>query len=394
MKPYFVSTRQRSGSYLLYQALNSHSKIINHGEILLEQNNYDNSFSQFKAKEIINNKSLALERDAYLIINKFLEYKYLSNTELCTGFDLKYNQDNIIPGFLKCLSDKPFKVIHLIRGNILKNIISCNLNLRNKELNRKSHGFSKVKPVKYEIDINNILTDLHRIKIEILEHQFLFNDVFKNRNLTVFYEDMTCDHDEVLGTLSKNISMKLLNFLEVSYNKELIINTRKTNPPKLKDFVINYSELHEQLQNSEWEFLLSEKSTEITERWKSILNKESNFDTHNYFINISANDVQLFNKAIRRMLLSGFKNIAVFGTGDHTVKLFPALKHTGLNVAFLIDNYKKGKMYGLDIYSFENSPLHEIDCILISSKVFEIEIKNQITRDNPLKLPVVTIYDY
>ena len=72
MKPYFVSTRQRSGSYLLYQALNSHSKIINHGEILLEQNIYDNSFSQFKAKEIINNKSLALERDAYLIINKYL----------------------------------------------------------------------------------------------------------------------------------------------------------------------------------------------------------------------------------------------------------------------------------------------------------------------------------
>lgn len=394
MKPYFVSTRQRSGSHLLYQALNSHYKIINHGEILLEQNIGDNSFSQFKAKEIVNNKYLALEKNPCLIINKYLEYKYLSKTELCTGFDLKYNQDNILPGFIKCLSDKSFKVIHLIRGNILKNMISCELNLRNTNLNRKSHGINKVKPVRYKININSILTDLHRMKIEILEHQFLFNDVYENRNLTAFYEEMTRDHDEVLGSLPKSFSKKLLDFLEVSYDSELIVNTRKTNPPELKDFIINYNELHEQLQNSEWEFLLSEHDIEITERWKSILNKESNFDIYNYFVNISANDIQLFNKAIRRMLLSGFKNIAVFGTGDHTVKLFPALKHTGLNVAFLIDNYRKGKMYGLDIYSLEDSPLPQIDCILISSKVFEIEIKNQININSSLKLPVVTIYDY
>jgi hypothetical protein len=207
-----VLAKQRSGSTLLIEMLNSHPDILGLGEII----EYCKS-DRARFRKILNCPPNSVPKIMYNQLTKSVE-DYL----IATGV----------------------KIIHLKRLNYAKRLVSEFINM-NKELTgrKEAKSYKKLEPVKIEVS----MPWFREQYLEDIKDMAHFKSLFRfNPYMEVIYEDMT--GGEEVTQMPEEIARPLLDFLEVPYHP-LTTKLRKQNPTKLEDFVLNYNEIKEFLND-------------------------------------------------------------------------------------------------------------------------------------------------
>lgn len=185
-KNFVIISHQRTGSNMLRKALNHHSDIFCHSELLLDS------------------------KDMNQILKLMKERKKES---FC--FLLKYDQiDSSILNFLK---NNNFKIIHLKRRNKLKSFISRMVGTGN---NRK-----------YPVNIN--ITQAKAVIQDIYQWEAITDSMFTENSLTVFYEKIIDEN---------RVPAEVIKFFNLPYQTCELEDT-KLNPDNLEVLVENYKDL-------------------------------------------------------------------------------------------------------------------------------------------------------
>lgn len=151
---FILLSKPRSGSTLVVSSLNSHPNIVCYGETFLENECHFDYFPFFPAN---NDQSILYLRDKNPIkfLKAFIYRKYLPNFT-SVGFKLFYFQNftEIYPSLGKfILKNKDIHIIHLIRRNSLKCLISH-------KIAELTNQWQKIDPLLIDIIIKNELCEL------------------------------------------------------------------------------------------------------------------------------------------------------------------------------------------------------------------------------------------
>ena len=238
-----IYCHQRSGSQLLTTTLDSHPdiKIASEAQFLLEQTPAE----YFKTR---NDK-----KKPQFTRNKMSVEGWISMLGPNEGCNVKYNQiSNILS-----LSPEKNKIIHLVRTNILNTVVSDLINKSKKRWGIEAHIYKEDNqtyknsisekdyraryPEKINIPTQIVKSHYNKIKNNImLNHAALLE--YSENVLTVHYEDLLGNSNQVEDHLNPEAISKICNFLEISNKHILTVGTKKTGK-NLKKFVENYKDL-------------------------------------------------------------------------------------------------------------------------------------------------------
>lgn len=201
---------------MLRSALNSHRNIFCESEIFVSRKE---EYKYIKPNYWCNNKGRSI---ADFLDDFFVDRYPFPITSI--GFDLKYNQIN--DRIVKYLDTRKIKIIHLIRRNMAKTVISNHIN--------------KEKIVPFKISPKKLYTEINMIDSYIEKYKDRFNDM-----LTLYYEDLT--NEENIIKLRGEDNRKISNFLEVNY-ENMTVSTEKQLTNDISKLLINYEEIKEWLK--------------------------------------------------------------------------------------------------------------------------------------------------
>ena len=260
MVKFLVLATQRSGTVFLESILNSHPDIYCTGERLLYNNT--NSFIDYWNDKVKEDKINLTPKYSSRILYDFMDEYFSARNEKAVGFDVKYNQYNTIANMHTVFQKHNIRIIHLIRENILKTLISLRLNVKQRELNRKSHTTEKVKAVKIKLETGNkLIKELNRRAGQIQYFKELLSSYFPY--LELHYEKFFPENKGEAQTIRPEILNGIAQFLEVDLgNNTMTSPYRKTNPVGLRDLLENYEEVYDTLTNTRFAHLLNENIPE------------------------------------------------------------------------------------------------------------------------------------
>ena len=242
MKKFVILTTQRSGSTLLWRYLDQHPEIKGHGEVFMRGMNRPDSYRTF-----IRNKWFGRVRNRLnkgrMIASYMKTLVPVDNQTKAFGFKLMYTQMN--PYMTQYIKDNDFYIIHLIRKNFLKTILS-----RETAKARSMYHASpedSVKAVKVTLDTETLMSDLNTINNEVSENREVFNGCPYTE---VYYEDLVENKDEV--------SKSIFEFLGLDPNgiSEMEFPLKKINPDNLEDLIENFDEVERVVSQSEFKAML------------------------------------------------------------------------------------------------------------------------------------------
>lgn len=258
MTRFAVFATQRSGTGLLSSIVSKHPDVHLYGEVFLDQGyraqtNFHNYFMEKLREDPAN---ILLKRRKTLMKN-FLR-KIMDREEGVVGINIKYDQIPHFPMLLDVLKETDFKVVHLVRGNMLKTHISSLLNHMAGKLGRSAHGTKEVEAHKISVDPAGAANALERRFEEIKTFSIVLEGNFPY--LRVLFEDFFDNGEKSVSTISPRVLRSLFEFLGAPYDEsmELATEYKKTNPSSLRDVVANYEELCAALGNSRWSSLLQD----------------------------------------------------------------------------------------------------------------------------------------
>ena len=225
-KKFVIISQSRTGSTLLMALLNNHENIICEGEL-------------FKN---LNGKSCKQ------IWDKFFSKKPKKVKQV--GFKLFYshptNGDQSVWDFIE--NDKSITIIHLVRKNWLRVLVSQKIGLKTKlwteNIDRPHQISTDEKKVKIDYD------ECEKAFVKAAFNEQQTRERFSNHPFVeVTYEDLSNDADGVI----RNIT----DILNINYQKVQAKN-KKQNAEPLEELVINFNELKDKFSNSKWEYLFIE----------------------------------------------------------------------------------------------------------------------------------------
>jgi len=179
------------------------------------------------------------------LVNNFLSQSYAINQDAdAVGFKVNYSQINRHPEIISWIKQNHLNIIHLIRKNLLKRLVSHKIaNIRNLR-----HSTQSVEPIKVHIDPKTLLDDFQRRQKRLVKYTNRLKDTFEAPFLEVAYESLVADFNSEI--------QKILKFLEIDTIKQLTSELVKVNPDSLEDIIENYSEVKQTLINTEFENFL------------------------------------------------------------------------------------------------------------------------------------------
>lgn len=225
-KKFVIISQSRTGSTFLMALLNNHENIICEGELFKNLNGnscklvWDNFFSK-KPKKIQQ-----------------------------VGFKLFYSHptkgDQSVWDYIE--NDKSITIIHLVRQNWLRVLVSQKIGLKTKlwtENIDRPHQISTDEK-KVEIDYD----ECEKAFIQAAFNEQQTRERFSNHPfIEVTYEDLSSDADTTIRSIT--------DILSVNYQKVQAKN-KKQNAEPLEDLVINLSVLKVRFKNTKWAYLFSE----------------------------------------------------------------------------------------------------------------------------------------
>lgn len=220
-KKFIVLTRARTGSNLLKNLLDSHSKIYIKGEI----------FKHLKGKNTEGELNILYSNKPAIIQAVGFKIFYYHPSDM---------ESDQIWQILE--RDKEIKVIHLKRKNILRTILSRKIagktdawlmkriNKNQLNLEDKQVSFTKEECLKGFTQTKN--------------WEITFDERFgTHQKIDVFYENLIKNQQDEL--------IRIQQFLDVKV-ETLDTSLIRQNPEKLSDLIINYQDLKENFKGTEW----------------------------------------------------------------------------------------------------------------------------------------------
>lgn len=157
------------------------------------------------------------------------------------GFKFMYGQNRRYPQVRQWCKEHGVKVIHLVRKNALKAIVSRHI--------AKKRGIymstKPLEPVRTKLKPRKLVAEIRKAGNMVEKNRVLFSAC---PYLEVFYEDFVIETGE--------ISKRILNFLETDESQQLTCDLVKTNIDALGPLVENYQEVCKALSGSPYEQLL------------------------------------------------------------------------------------------------------------------------------------------
>lgn len=242
MELFIILTTQRTGSTLLWKYIDNHPNISAHGEMFLSSHNGEDSFSTFKRRSLKNRLRYYIKRKS--VVSDYLqEFSTKKNMIEACGFKLMYNQ--VIPELETCILETRPTIIHLVRNNALKIVVS-------RETARKRNLYhldtnNKIQNVTVRLEPLCLLNNLKNIVAEVESNRKKYLDL---PYLEVTYESFVKD-------MAKEAN-RIFSFLAVKNVENLPVPLKKINPDSVSDLIENYDEVKEALLGTEFESMLDE----------------------------------------------------------------------------------------------------------------------------------------
>ncbi len=222
----------RSGSTMLATALDSHNDIgFERGEPFSDTQIW---MQNFRNKRRI--FRIMLNRPGYKVV----------------GFRVTYK--SIPPGFWKMVRGNTVKVIHLTRENILRTLISAEINtaVREGKIEYPNHSFyiSAIAPAPLIVNTDKMLERARKLVQWNMEITSRVEEQ-SGRNYSLTYEDLVGEGYGSIAQIPVDINRELCEFLEVK-NQRLVTVTRRLNPFKIQSLISNWEELLTVFEDSEF----------------------------------------------------------------------------------------------------------------------------------------------
>jgi hypothetical protein len=179
------------------------------------------------------------------LIYDFLSKLYAENHNAeAVGFKVNYSQINRYSEIASWIKQTDLKIIHLIRNNLLKRLVSHKIaNIQN-----LCHSTQSVEAIKVHIDPKTLIDDFRRRQKRFAKYTNRFKDIFEVPFLEVSYESLVTDFNSEI--------QKVLKFLDIDTFKQLTSELVKINPDSLEDIVENYEEVKQAIISSEFKNFL------------------------------------------------------------------------------------------------------------------------------------------
>ena len=262
-KPCFLLAKQRSGTRVFGRMLDSHPGVAYCSEIFHEKASEQNSYFHFLKRQI--------ERDLQNIDYIYPDRRLDSFADFLAATGTKYSKDNFIldikynqlhhlndywhlinnqPQIFKFIKQNNYPVIHLIRRNILKVLVSQLLAANHNVWHAKPENIDRIQKTKIKLDPDKIIKQIKNRKNEMNRISSFFKSY--NNSLTVYYEDLFDENRE----FSKTTVDALSDFLQVD-SSQFNLKPVYIKQTSLLDSVIeNFDEIKESLKNTEFECFL------------------------------------------------------------------------------------------------------------------------------------------
>lgn len=223
---FVIISQSRTGSTLLMALLNNHDNIICEGEL----------FKNLNGKSCLQ------------IWNKLFGKKPKKIQKV--GFKLFYGHplkgDQSVWEFIE--KDKNITIIHLVRKNWLRVLVSQKIGLKTKLWTENID-----RP--HQISLEDKRIELSVVECENAFKEAEFNEQktrerFTNHTMIeVSYEDLSNDHDSIVRKITQVLNIKYL---------PVQAKNKKQNSETLDELVLNFKELEEHFKESKWAYLFSD----------------------------------------------------------------------------------------------------------------------------------------
>jgi Sulfotransferase family len=245
MQRFIIAGTQRTGTSLIESTLNSHSDIRCLGEVFLFRRGrgkfIEASYRQFVDQRRFA-RSIAHYTDRRRLVKEYLDEFYQVSNMRATGFKFMLSQANQFPDAIRYLQENKIRVLHVVRDNALKTLVS-RISARSRKL---YHSIEDIEVDKVYLPPRRLLKSLAQILDESERWKHL---AAENPYLKISYESFLDDRDQVLKSM--------LNFLGVEYATSMSSDLKKINSDNLSDVVVNYAEVTRILTGTRYEIFLS-----------------------------------------------------------------------------------------------------------------------------------------
>ncbi|MFD0977951.1 sulfotransferase domain-containing protein [Salinimicrobium gaetbulicola] len=220
-KKFIIISDSRTGSTLVNNMLNFHPKIIAKGEVFRELNSKS---SGQVWKELFSNYP---KRIKYVGIKLFYHHPLKGDKGV---WDLVERDRSIV-------------IIHLVRKNILRSLVSKKIGLKTKQWTENVNSTETIDAENKKIELSP--EECESYFEEIKAYQEKTDSMFsKHKLIPLTYEDLAKDRRKVINGLYRALGLD-----RFERDSEL----KKQNPEPLEDLILNYQELKNHFYGSKWE---------------------------------------------------------------------------------------------------------------------------------------------
>lgn len=245
MEKFILLAARRSGTTLLIKSFNSHPQIECHKKVFstkrrlryLQVDKPGSRFNEFRSASTGRQIDYIFRRRQ--LIDSFLTQVFAPADGVeAMGVRLAYSQADKYPEILAWALENDVGIIHLVRENSLKAIVS-DFTARKRGV---YHSTSKVKRITIQLSPRKLKRRLTGLMKRIEKYRAMFKG---RRYCEVSYESFVVNRE----TETKRI----LDFLQIDQVVPLTTNLVKQNPDSLEDILENYEEIAQALKDTIFE---------------------------------------------------------------------------------------------------------------------------------------------
>ncbi len=246
MEKFVILAGRRSGTTLLANSLDSHPQIECTKETFSTKRRWkyfqidrpSSPFYKFRSASLQRQIDYMFRRKQLIDVFLTQEFNTAADTVKARGIRLSYEQAHKYPEILEWIIEHDVKVIHLIRENSLKAILS-QFTAQKREV---YHVTSKVERVTVQVPPDKLKKLLTKRTNNIETYRRMFKD---RPYCEIFYESFVANQETE--------TRRMLGFLQIDHFMPLTSNLVKQNPDSLKDILENYEEVAQAFRGTAFE---------------------------------------------------------------------------------------------------------------------------------------------
>lgn len=238
----------RSGTTLLVRLLDSHEQILCMGEVLQPESSICHPLYPIPRYQLYREQSTRSRLISKLAkdygLRRYLDWLFETYRNEAVGFKLMLVQLQEFPQVADYMRKKQFRIIHIVRENLLKLHVSyARAQMTDLWVSKKPVAQTQVK-----LAVRDLLDDLEDLeKQQQLQSQLISQ--MQLSHIELIYEKLAQDYGQAL--------LPVLDFLGVDKKYKLNTELRKITSDDLKQVIENYQEVTDALTSTRYERFLS-----------------------------------------------------------------------------------------------------------------------------------------